>query len=95
MVKKLSSQHLLCLAFSATLLLIAARIPSCTSQHPERRNDREDCNNKINYYSSYGSINPGLKVMDGLKAQTTFIRSPHIDVSNTNVVESMMYKLKG
>ena len=76
---KLPSQYLLCLAVFATLLLIAARIQSCTS---ERTNDRNKCDNKKSYYSSYGSINPGLKVMDALRAQTQFIRNNHIGVSN-------------
>ena len=67
-----------------TLLFTTTRGQSCNSQQElrNRAHKTATCNNRDNYYDSYGScVSPGLKVVDSLRAQTKFIQSNQIRVS--------------
>lgn len=79
------SQSLLYVAALASLLMIATRFQSCIALHlqSERPDDGATCADRDNYYgSTYATIDSGLKVMDALRAQTSFIRKTDIEVSN-------------
>ena len=92
MTLRLQSQSLFCVAALLSFLLFATRLQSCTSlPHPQRSDDAGMCRNKDSYYSStYATIDSGLKVMDALKAQTSFIRSGHIQVSETLIPQEII-----